>query len=143
MVKALTAMYEEQGDSALDATFLMDVVYIQRPKVGDGDVARELRKLFIQRSLLCWPVEISLPVVDQPLDIFQRRAIFRASIFEFVWECRELKFLLKDGKFVFRDGDLERLFWARQGRHGEQNEGKKHRSEIINAFILVSQQVRR
>lgn len=142
MVKALTAMYEEQWNSALDATFLMDVVYVQRPKVGDGDVARKLRKLFIQRSLLCRPIEVTLPVFDQPLDIFQRCAIFRASIFEFVWECRELKLLLKDGKFVFRDGDLEGLFWARR-RHGGQNEGKKHGFEIINAFILVSQQARR
>ena len=64
-----TAMHEQQRDRARLGALYMHVVHVERPVPVDGDVARELGEVRVERGLLLAPVEPAAPVRDEALDV--------------------------------------------------------------------------
>jgi hypothetical protein len=74
MEMAWPSVREEQGDGILVRGPLMHKVDCQDVKVCDGDRERELRE-FIDFCLVCAPIVLCEPVVDESLDFPDGRAV--------------------------------------------------------------------
>jgi len=118
----------------------MDVVDVESTMAVDLHIARVLRELSIQLSLMFSPVKATLPPLRKALDIRQWRTILPARVWQLIRECGQVQFLLQEVQRSLRDRYLERGLDGSFG-HGEWQGRGIWRERVKNVQSLYSRGV--
>lgn len=78
------AMDEDERDGVLNITLLMHEMNPQRLKSIDIDISGVLRQL-VELGFCLSPVEPVLPMLNEPLHVFQGSTIVPVRLIELVW----------------------------------------------------------
>lgn len=111
VVSELTAMAEEQGDSALDWGFLVDEMDVDAPEAVDLDLGLVVGEL-VDFGFGFPPVVALEPVLGQAFDVGQGGAMVPAGFVKLVGEGGVGELLGELLKLLIGNGDGEGLDWG-------------------------------
>jgi hypothetical protein len=111
-------VHEQEGDRTHNLAPLVHEVDVERTEAGNGDGGRELLHRRVDRCLMRAPVVPVTPVLCEPPDIREGRAVLPRSVVKLVREAGERKTLLQVIELPVRHVDRERLCCSHRVRQG-------------------------